>query len=254
MHNQYSFEQLEKELEKCRRENESKSEFLSMAIHQLRTPLSGNKWAFHMLLNGDLGELSKEQREVLEKGADMNQNMINLLEEIIQANQNDTWSFQYSISKADIRKVLRSTVNEFQEGATAHHITLVLKETEDQIPLIAIDVEKITFALQNLVENAIKYGKEGGHVIIQLSSKNEYVIISIQDEGIGIPKEEQNHIFTKFFRANNAKEKKKKGTGLGLFTAKKIIERHHGSLHFESKEDKGTTFFLSIPFSQETSE
>lgn len=242
--------ELENELQKCRVENKAKSEFLSMVTHQLRTPLSGNKWALQMLLQEDLGPITKEQREVLQKAADSNQNMINLLQEIIRANQNDTWDFQYSIAKTDIRKVLRSNVNEFQEDASSHNIVLVIKETEDEIPLIEIDAEKISFVLQNFLENAIKYSKESGHVIVHLSKEDAHVTITIQDEGIGIPKEQQHLIFDKFFRADNAKEQKKEGTGLGLFTAHKIIERHHGSISFTSQENKGTVFSITLPCTQ----
>lgn len=250
LENETTHEELLKQLTQCKEENEAKSEFLSMVTHQLRTPLSGNKWAFKMLLDGDLGKLTDEQKMVIQKGSDATDQMIDLLKEIIQANQNDSWSFQYEFKKTDITKILEKLVAEFEESAKAHDVTLHLHISDKAEGLAEIDTEKITFALQNILENAIKYSKAGSSVDVALVQDNNEAHVAIRDHGIGIPQEQQEKIFTKFFRADNAKELKKEGTGLGLFTAKKIIERHHGKIWFESKEGDGTTFHLEIPHTQ----
>ncbi len=109
------------------------------------------------------------------------------------------------------------------------------------------DPDKVSIILQNLLENAIKYSHNEGTVTVTITPTTENITISVADSGIGIPDDAQEHIFTKFFRADNAKELKKEGTGLGLFTAQRIAEKHDGTLTFESKTGQGTTFFVQLP-------
>lgn len=240
-------EELEAELQQCKFENQAKSEFLSMVTHQLRTPLSGIKWTFKMLLDGDLGSFSAEQRQIITKGAESNQRMIDLLNEVIVANQNQSWDFQYDMQKTDIEKLVERLITEYLETARAHDVHLVFNRPEQSPPMITVDPDKIAIILQNLLENAIKYSYEESEVTVTIIPTEDTLAISIADTGIGIPDDAQDNIFNKFFRADNAKELKKEGTGLGLFTAKRIAEKHGGSLTFESKTGKGTTFFVQLP-------
>ncbi len=115
------------------------------------------------------------------------------------------------------------------------------------MPQVSIDVEKVKLAIQNLFENAIHYTPSGGKILISLESKDKQVQFSIKDTGIGIPEDQQHRVFSKFFRASNVLRKETEGTGLGLFIAKNIIEAHNGKIWFESKEDKGSTFYFTIP-------
>lgn len=243
-------EELKKELEKIQSESKAKSEFLSMVTHQLRTPLSGLKWIFQMQMSGDLGTFTDEQKKIIEKGAASNQRMLNLLQEVMDANHQDTWDFNYKFSKIDIIHIIKDLILELLEEARVKNITLNLHDPESPLPLIEADPEKISIVFQNILENAVKYTDEGGSVIIDIEDAGESIIVSFKDDGIGIPEEAQDNIFDKFFRSDNAKEKVKEGTGLGLFTAKKIVERHNGKLWFESKKDKGTTFFCEFPKNQ----
>lgn len=247
MDTEKSHDELLAALEQCKLESQAKSEFLSMVTHQLRTPLSGIKWTFKMLLDGDLGSFSEEQRQIITKGAESNQRMIDLLNEIIVANQNQSWDFQYDMQTIDLEKLVERLITEHLETARAHDVHLVFKRPEIDMPMVHADPDKITIILQNLLENAIKYSNPEGSVTVTIIPTVDTVAISVQDEGIGIPPEAQKHIFDKFFRADNAKELKKEGTGLGLFTAKRIAEKHGGSLTFESEAGKGTTFFVQLP-------
>jgi len=240
-------EELETELEKCKFENQAKSEFLSMVTHQLRTPLSGTKWTFKMLLDGDLGSFSEEQRQIITKGSESNQRMIDLLNEVIVANQNQSWDFQYDMQKTDVEKLVERIITEYLETARAHDVHLVFNRSEQASPMIMADPDKIAIILQNLLENAIKYSNEEGTVTVTIIPTKDTLAVSVADNGIGIPADAQEHIFGKFFRADNAKESKKEGTGLGLFTAKRIAEKHGGTLTFESTPSQGTTFFVQLP-------
>lgn len=246
---QQEIQSLRKELEKCRKENKAKSEFLSMVTHQLRTPLSGIKWTFKMLLDGDLGSFSEEQRQIIEKGSESNKRMINLLQEIILANQTDSWDFQYSKQPSDLQKILSNIIPEFLEEARANDIRIVVNHPDTPLPLVHADPEKIAIVFQNLLENAVKYSNTGDVITIDFDHDSDTVTISIADTGLGIPEKAQESIFEKFFRADNVKEIKKEGTGLGLFTAKNIVEKHNGNIRFESKLGKGTTFFVTLPIS-----
>lgn len=239
--------ELLEEVNQCKLESQAKSEFLSMVTHQLRTPLSGIKWTFKMLLDGDLGSFSEEQRQIITKGAESNQRMIDLLNEIIVANQNQSWDFQYDMQKIDLEKLVERLITEHLETARAHDVHLVFNRPEDEMPMVNADPDKIAIILQNLLENAIKYSNPEGNVTVSITPTTDAITISVTDEGIGIPADAQEHIFSKFFRADNAKELKKEGTGLGLFTAKRIAEKHGGSMTFESETGKGTTFFVQLP-------
>lgn len=241
---------LENRLADCEKHNTAKSEFLSIVSHQLRTPLAGNKWIFKMLLDGDLGTFTAEQKEIIQKGYESNEQMIKLLSEIIVANQNEDYEFKYNISKADLEKIMESIITEFLQEARVKDVRLVFERPYRNFPLVELDPEKIRLAIQNIVENAIKYSPEHEKVIITLIPEANQVKIIVQDFGIGITKNQQDKIFQKFFRADNAKEQKKNGTGLGLFTAKNIVERHHGTISFESMEGKGTIFTIVLPVVQ----
>jgi len=240
-------EELEVALKQSKIESQAQSEFLSMITHQLRTPLSGIKWTFKMLLDGDLGSFSDEQKQIISKGYESNERMLGLLNEVIIANQNQSWDFQYDMQTTDVEKLVERIITEYLETARAHDVHLVFHRPEQTSPMVMADPDKIAIILQNLLENAIKYSNEEGSVTVNLIPTKDTLAISISDEGIGIPAEAQARIFGKFFRADNAKELKKEGTGLGLFTARRIAEKHGGTLTFESEAGQGTTFFVQLP-------
>ncbi len=242
--------ELETKLAACEQRNTAKSEFLSIVSHQLRTPLSGTKWIFKMLMDGDLGAFTDEQKDIVRKGYESNEQMIKLLNEIIVANQNEEWEFKYSFCKSDLEKIIESIITEFLEEARVKNVRIIFERPYRNFPLIELDPEKIRLAIQNLIENAIKYSHEDGKVVITLIPRTDTISLDVQDSGIGITAEQQEKIFQKFFRADNAKTHKKTGTGLGLFTARAVVERHHGKLSFKSIENRGTTFTVTLPIVQ----
>lgn len=237
-------QQAQTENARLREENEMKSDFLSIVVHQLRTPLSATKWIFKMMMDGDLGALSAEQKTIIERGYQSNEHMIRILAEIASANHLSEWRLKFKPEPMSIALCIDKALAEFSEEANAKHVALRFVN-EGKIPPVLADKEKILLVLENILENSIKYNRPGGSVTIRTEAFKDKLIISVADTGPGIPLDEQKNIFTKFFRASNVKQEK--GTGLGLFIGKQIIESHHGTIWFESTPNIGTTFFISLP-------
>ena len=225
-----------------------KSDFLSIAVHQLRTPLAANKWIFKMMMDGDLGSVTTEQRNIISRGFQSNEQMIRMLAEISHANHMSEWKLSFDPKPVDITSCIENTVSEFLPEARLRKILLVA-DINPSLPLVLADRDKVCLVIQNLVENAIKYNRIGGKVTIHVQVLNDTMVTSVTDTGIGIPLDYQREIFKKFYRAPNAKEMDK-GTGLGLFVGREIIEQHRGQLWFESTQNIGTTFFFSLPLAK----
>lgn len=248
--------ELEAENAELKKRHKEKSEFLSMVAHQLRTPLSGIKWTFKMLLDDKSYCVTEEQKSFLQKGMDSNERMIRLLKEVMVADQNENWKFSYHFKPLDLSHLVDQMVSEFQQEAKAHkvHINFDPQESSKNI-LVRADKDKIILVLENLLENAIKYNESYGTVDLTISkyqtkgpdTHQEFLKLSIHNTGLSIPLEEQPKLFSKFFRASNARKKIQTGTGLGLFTSKQVVEQHGGGIWFDSKEGEGTTFHVTLP-------
>jgi PAS domain S-box-containing protein len=228
-----------------------KTEFVSISAHQLRTPLSAIKWTLKMFLDGDLGELTKEQREFLEKTYQSNERMINLINDLLNVARIEEGRYLYRPVLADIVPICQSVIDSYKEEIEKKNLKFEFKRPKE-LPKVRVDIEKISLAIQNLLENAILYNLPGGKIEISLKLKENKIEFSIKDTGIGIPKDQQKRVFTKFFRAPNAMRMETEGSGLGLFITKNIIEAHGGRIWFESEEGKGTTFYFTLPVAQKT--
>ena len=228
-----------------------KTEFVSISAHQLRTPLSAIKWTLKMFLDGDLGKLTKEQREFLEKTYKSNERMINLINDLLDVTRIEEGRYLYRPVLTDIVPICQSVIDLYKEEIEKRNLKFKFKKPKE-LPKVRVDIEKISLAIQNLLENAIRYNKTGGEIEIVLKEKKKEIEFSIRDTGIGIPKDQQNRVFTKFFRGSNAIRIETEGSGLGLFITKNIIEAHGGEIWFESEEGKGTTFYFTLPVAQKT--
>jgi len=231
-----------------------KTEFVSLSAHQLRTPLSAIKWTFRMLLDGDLGKITKEQRDFIEKTYRANERMINLINDLLDVTRIEEGRYLYKPVLTDFEPVVQFAVNSYREEAGKKNIKLEFKKPKKKLPKIILDVEKMKLTIQNLLDNAVKYTPAGGRVIVSLKLGKKEIEFSIKDTGVGISKEQQERVFTKFFRGANIMRMETEGTGLGLFIAKNIIEAHGGKIWFESKEGKGTTFYFTLPSEEEFAE
>lgn len=222
----------------------SKSEFISIAAHQLRTPLSALKWIMHMLSTNEFKD-DIERADFISKAAKSTDRMIALVNDLLEVDHLQSRKAQFVFTTIEINTLITAVISEVRELALNRNISLkvfIEKETK-----LNADSTKIHDLIQNLIENAIKYTKEGGTVTVTASTENDSVKIVVKDSGIGIPQSQRSKIFTKFFRATNAMKLETVGSGLGLFIAKQVVERHGGNIWFESVEGEGTSFFVLLP-------
>lgn len=228
-----------------------KTEFVSLAAHQLRTPLSAIKWILRTLLDRDVGEITEEQAEILEKGYKSNERMILLINDLLNVARIEEGRFLYNLAYESIEEIIEEVLVEMEHQTEEKKIELVFEKPPAPLPKIRVDAEKIKLALHNLLDNAISYNKEGGRVIIAAKKDNRTndIEVAVQDTGIGIPLAQQNRLFNKFFRADNALKINTEGSGLGLFIVRNIVAAHGGKIRCESRENEGTIFRFTLPIS-----
>ena len=231
-----------------------KTEFVSLAAHQLRTPLSAIKWTLRMLLDGDLGEITSEQRDFIEKTYVSNERMINLINDLLNVTRIEEGRYLYKPVSSDIAPIVQFVINSYKDEYARKKIRLEFKTPEKPLPKVSIDVEKIKLAIQNFLDNALKYTPVGGEVSVFLKNIKKEIQLGVKDNGVGVPKNQQDRMFNKFFRAANVLGIDTEGSGLGLFITKNIIEAHGGKIWFESEEGKGATFYFSLPVKEEFTE
>jgi len=231
-----------------------KTEFVSLSAHQLRTPLSAIKWTLRMVLDGDLGPITEEQRDFIEKTYRSNERMINLINDLLDVARIEEGRYLYKPVLVDFEPIVQSVIGSYKDEIEKKKIKFEFKKTEEKLPKVNLDVEKIRLAIDNLIDNAIRYTPSYGQVTVSLKHRKGEIEFSVKDTGVGIPRDQQERMFTKFFRASNAIRMATEGTGLGLFITKNIIEAHGGKIWFESEEGKGTTFYFTLPVKEEFGE
>ncbi len=245
---------LHDELAKTKEIDNQKSEFLSIAAHQLRTPMSGLKWLLNITIAGDLGPITEKQKHLWQNGLDNIDRMIKLINDFLDIAKIEQAKFQYKFEKIQIKEIINEVIRMMQTKMDAKNITLLVNE-QGEIPAILIDKEKMKIAFTNLIDNAIKYSAAHSSVAVDISADATNVEIVISDQGYGIPTKDQKFIFTKFFRSPNILKKETSldsiGTGLGLYIVKDIIVKHSGIITFQSEENKGTSFFMKLPLRAE---
>ena len=228
--------------------DEAKDEFISMASHQLRTPLTSIKGYLSMMVEGDLGKVNAAQEKALKEAFGSSQRMVYLIADFLNVSRIKTGKFVIETKEVDLPQVVGEEITQLREMAASREITLQY-EAPGVFPRVKLDDNKIRQVMMNMVDNAIYYTPSGGMVTIQLYVDARDVVFKVVDTGIGVPKREQHKLFTKFFRAGNARKARPDGTGLGLFMAQKIIVEQGGSIIFESTEGKGSTFGFRFPLS-----
>lgn len=232
--------------EKLRQLDETKDEFISMASHQLRTPLTSVKGYVDMVLEGDAGKISKMQKQLLSQAFFSSQRMVYLIADLLNVSRLRTGKFIIENKPTQLADVIETELEQFTETARSRHLELIYDKPKD-FPVIMLDETKIRQVIMNFVDNAIYYTPAGGHITIKLEDKGESIELTVTDDGLGVPKTDQHHLFTKFYRANNAKRARPDGTGLGLFMAKKVVVTQGGAIIFTSQEGRGSTFGFSFP-------
>lgn len=247
-----------KENEKRKQKEHKKNEFVSLASHQLRTPLTSIKLYAEMLDNGSLGDLNEAQREVLKNIEVANERMIQLVDNLLQLSHIQEGELNVQPEQVDLRELVADVIEDSRIMASARNIKIHFSYKEDLEPATVTDPQLLTQILNNLVRNAIQYSgssPEGEEKNIVITITHHYTegekihIIGVKDEGIGIPKDPavREKIFEKFYRAPNAQRMEEAGDGLGLYMCKEFIHRLNGRIWFESKEGKGSTFCIAFP-------
>jgi PAS domain S-box-containing protein len=231
----------EKEIDKA------KSEFVSLSSHQLRTPLTAISWYTEMLVNGDLGQVSTSQKEYLEKIYDSVRRMVEMINNFLNVSRIELGTFKYEPEPVNIVELIQDVVDEQKPKILTQKLTIIEK-FDNNIPIIETDPQLLHMVFQNLLSNAVKYTPSGGKVKLTISiDTKKDVLVKVTDTGFGIPDNQKDQIFNKLFRADNVRSKEIDGTGLGLYIVKSIIENSGGRVWFESKENKGSTFYVSVP-------
>jgi signal transduction histidine kinase len=232
--------------------DKAKTEFVSLASHQLRTPLSAVNWYSEMLLAGDAGSVTPEQRKYIEEIYHGNLRMVDLVNTLLDVSRIELGTFTMESKPIDIIKLTKEIISEHKLHISEKKIHFS-SSFEKNFFNIQIDPKILSMVIHNLLSNAIKYTAPQGKVHISLSFKRKgYVLLKCSDTGYGIPKAQQDKIFTKLFRADNVIGKDTQGTGLGLYIAKSIVEQCGGKIWFTSKENKGTVFFAELPIKKIT--
>lgn len=238
---------IERDITREKEIDKAKTELVSLASHQLRTPLSSINWYTEMLLDGDAGELNKEQKQYLSEIAAGNKRMVDLVNALLNVSRIELDTFSVDPEPTHLDTLVRDTLNEQQQLIKSKNLEIVTEF--DKLPTIMVD-RKLTFIIfQNIISNALKYTPEKGVVTISLKKLTNSITFTVTDTGIGIPKEQQEQIFSKMFRASNAKESIIEGNGLGLYIVKSILEHTRGRITFSSIEGKGSTFVVTLPLS-----
>jgi len=229
-----------------RKIEQMKTEFVTMASHQLRTPLTGIKWCTELIKKDKDGKLSSKQQSLVAQITIDNERMIKLVNDLLNLSRIET-GHKYIISKKRTK-----VIKLIDQIVKSNHLQIDHKNIKMDIDLpndfvLLVDPSKFYQVLQNIIDNAIKYSLENGRIKISSKKNKKETILSIKANGIGIPKTDQVNIFNKFYRAENAIELEHTGTGLGLHIAQSIIDDHAGKIWFASSKKQGTIFYISIP-------
>lgn len=228
-----------------------KSQFVSVAAHQLRTPLTGLKWSLQWLKDKKGGPLTSEQQKAVDQQFQAVNEMIRLVNELLDAAMAEEGKFGYNLQQVSVETLVEEVLGGFAQSVEARGVKLNIK-TEIRPGLAVVgDPVRLKLALANLVDNAIRYTQPGGSVTITLTQQADWLTVQVADTGIGIPMAEQDRLFSKFFRATNAQRLHPDGSGLGLFIVSNVITGHGGKISVASKEGAGTTFTLTLPLRRE---
>ncbi|PIR98607.1 MAG: hypothetical protein COT88_00700 [Candidatus Colwellbacteria bacterium CG10_big_fil_rev_8_21_14_0_10_41_28] len=226
---------------------ESKSEFVAIAAHQLRTPMTAINWTLESFSKSP--NLSEQERLLAKNGYAASQNLLKTVNDLLSTTEIEGGRFGYDLQEIDLIKFFEEMLANAQISAQRYGINLYFDKGGEVEIKVMVDPKKLSLAISNLIDNGIKYNTQNGSLTVRLKRLTDkpYVEMSIKDTGVGIPPTDAEKIFTKFYRAENAKKMKADGTGLGLYIAKNIVNQHGGNIWLESTLGRGTTFYITLP-------
>jgi len=226
--------------------DKAKTEFVSLASHQLRTPLTGINWLSEMLGNGDLGKINAKQKETIEVISRSAKQMTELIGSLLNVSRLELGTFSINPKPVELKKITDEILQELSQVIIKKEIK-IKKDYPDKTLLMDADPILLKIVCQNLLSNAVNYALPKTVVRAKIAKDNNNLIYTVTNQGIGISKEEQPKIFTKLFRASNAQLFVTDGTGLGLYITKLIVDASGGKIWFDSELNKQTNFYLSLP-------
>jgi len=239
--------QLEEEVQEL---NRLREEFISIASHKLYTPASAIRWYLEMLLEGEVGELSEKQRSFLVQVQETNRRIIDWVEDLLRVAKIKRGRVEIKREEVTAQELVDEVLRREKHNLDIRNVKFSIKGLEEPIEFIG-DRDKLGQALFNLVDNGIMYNSIGGKVEVVVSevenNGKKMVEFSVRDEGIGIPENQIERLFSQFFRAKNAYLVNTEGGGLSLYVAKAYVESHGGEIGAESELGKGSRFYFSIP-------
>ncbi len=226
--------------------NRLKSEFISIVSHQLRSPLSNLKWTIELLASGKLGKIEEKQVEYFKIIRENSNRMHELVSDLLTVSRIESAKLPFRKQRFSMQKFVKNLIMEYKPLASASNVEVIFKEVNG-LPEVSSDPSRIKLVMENFLDNAIRYVNEKGKVEIKLSQENNNIRFSVKDNGVGIPEKDKKYIFQKFFRSENVLRYQTKGSGLGLYISKAMIKKAKGKIGFQSEENKGSTFWFTIP-------
>lgn len=228
--------------------DKAKTEFVSLASHQLRAPLTAIRWYLELFLNGEMGTLTNEQIKNLQEVYGVSLRLIDLVKALLSVARIELGTMVFATRPSKIEQFAKDVV--FEQRPMITEKKLHFSEHYDpDLPLIPLDPDLTRVIFQNLLSNAVKYTPARGRISLKVTQDKKYALIEVTDTGCGIPKRQQKQLFTKLFRADNARKVDPEGTGLGLYIIRSIVNASGGKIWFTTEESKGTTFYVRLPLS-----
>ena len=237
---------ISKSFERLAEASQMKSEFINIVSHQLRSPLTNLKWGIEFLTSDEFRMPNEKKEEYFNSLKENTARMVELVDDLLVVSRIEKGTLPVRREKFNLENMIRDLIERFELMAEASNIKVEFHPDKD-IPEVYSDPSQIKIVVENLIDNAIRYTQGKGYIDIWLRRKNKQLLFEIKDNGMGIPKSDQKHIFEKFFRARNISRKDTRGSGLGLYVCKSIIERAGGKIWLESKLGKGAVFYFTLP-------
>ena len=227
----------------------TQKDFITVAAHQLRTPLSGLAWVFELLSKKEIGPLTPEQEQAIAQGKKAISESLKTVEDLLSAAQIEEGKFGFQFATADLSKIIEDVFTKFEPAAQKNNIKLIFYRPDFKLEPFVMDPMRIKLVFEILVDNAIKYNVNNGEVSIRINAipTRPFISVSISDTGMGIDPKDLPRLFTKFFRSEQVMKEQTSGIGLGLYLAKNIIEKHGGQIVAQSEIGRGSTFTFTLP-------
>jgi signal transduction histidine kinase len=233
-------------LEKLSEVNRIKSEFISVATHQLRSPLANLRWVIELLVSGKMGKIEESHTEYFRILKENIYRMQESISDLLTVSRLEASKLPVKKREFSLKNLIENLLAEYKDFAGASNVKITLK-AEKNLPKIFSDYFQVRLIIENLLDNAVRYTENKGKIDMNLLKRGRYIYFSIKDTGVGIPEADKKYIFKKFFRSKNILEHQTQGSGLGLYISKSIAKRLGGKMGFKSKETEGSTFWFTLP-------